>query len=87
MRFLFIVDHAEYRSKLTGERLGWVAFRSQASFALVHRVEIDPEEGPVILVGDEVYEIDCEDAVYPSDEAAREAYYAKGAAAGEGAQN
>lgn len=65
-----------YRMTLTGERLGWAVCRTLNSFRPAHRVEMDPEVGPVIIVCDDVYEVDPEaDAVYLTEEEARDAFW------------
>jgi len=65
-----------YRSTLIGECLGWALFSSVNSFSYIHRVLVDPEAGPVIVVADEVLEVDADDEVFATDEAARDAYWA-----------
>ena len=64
-----------YRASLTGERLGWVIYKCSNSFSPVHRVLVDLEHGPVIIVGDDVLEVDPEDDVFATEEQAREAYF------------
>lgn len=64
-----------YRASLTGEHLGWVIHKSESTFALVHRVQVDPTRGPVVIIDQEVWEVDETDDVYLTEEAAREAYY------------
>lgn len=68
---------AAYRASLTGERLGWVLFDAPSSFRHEHAVLVDPEQGPVAILGDEVWEIDLNDTIYPTETAARETYWAR----------
>jgi hypothetical protein len=70
---------SEYRSELTGDKLGWLIFKSDRTFVPVHRILMHPEDGPVLMIGHEVLEVDPEavDAVYPTEDAARDAYYAR----------
>lgn len=65
-----------YRSTLTGEHLGWVVFSTSASFTPAHRILVDPEAGPVIIIVDEVYEVSLEADIYLTEDEARDAYWA-----------
>lgn len=66
-----------YRHVCTGEKLGWVIFVSDFTFIRVHRVYCHPEDGPVLLIGSDVYEVDPDDCdLYPTENAAKDAYYA-----------
>ena len=66
-----------YRAELTGEKLGWVIFRSDRTFAPVHRVLMHPEDGPVLIIMGDVLEIDPDAVdVFPTEDAARDAIYA-----------
>lgn len=70
----------EYRSELTGEKLGWVIFLSDQTFVPVHRVLMHPEDGPVLMIMSEVLEVDPDDEnleLFASEEAARAAFYAR----------
>lgn len=69
---------AEYRATLTREDLGFVLYASERNFRPVHRVLSDPENGPVIIINNEVFEVDPEgDEVYRDDLTAMDAYYLK----------
>jgi hypothetical protein len=69
-----------YRRECTGEKLGWVIFICDMTYARVHRVLSHPVDGPVIIINDEVFEVDPDLAdVYPTENAAKEAYYAASA--------
>ena len=67
----------QYRSNTTGERLGWAILSDPArAFRPVHRIEFHEEDGPVIILGDSVFEVDPEtDDVFGTDEEAMNAYY------------
>lgn len=66
-----------YRRELTGEKLGWVIFKHPASFVPVHRVLMHPEDGPIVIIDNEVLEVDPEACrLFADEESAREAYYA-----------
>ena len=69
------MDH--YRAGLTGERIGWIVFSTPASFTYVHRVLVDPHVGPVIIAGDEVYEVPLDIEIYRTEHEAREAFWAR----------
>ncbi len=70
------MEMAEYRAMLIKDDLGWVLYKSEKSFRPVHRVLNDPENGPVIIVGSEVLEVDPDvDAVFVDDIQALDAYY------------
>lgn len=65
-----------YRSRLTGERLGWAIFSHPSSYSPVHHIHMDPQAGPVIIVYDEVYEVDPDiDQVYATEDIARDKYW------------
>lgn len=64
-----------YRDQLTGEFLGWVIYSAPGSFVPVHRVHMHPTDGPVLLIGDEVYEVDENADVYGTEDEARDAYW------------
>lgn len=63
-----------YRSSL-GERLGWAIFRSFNTFSPVHAVRHDREEGPVAIIADDVFLVEEEDSVYPSETEARDVFW------------
>lgn len=66
-----------YRRACTGEKLGWVIHLSDMTFVRVHRILYHPVDGPVIIIADEVLEVDPDrEDVYPTENAAKEAYYA-----------
>lgn len=69
----------EYRSGFSGERLGWTIHSAPAlAFRPVHRIEMHIEDGPVVLLGDTVFEVDPEtDEVFSTDDQALDAYYKK----------
>lgn len=66
-----------YRSDFSGERLGWTICADPAlAFRPVHRIECHLEDGPVVVLGDTVFEVDPEtDDVFNTDEEAMDAYY------------
>lgn len=64
-----------YRASLTGEILAWTIYPAKEAFSPVHRVEDDPERGPVIIVGNEVFEVDPEDEIYTTKTLALEAHF------------
>lgn len=63
-----------YRVDLTGEILAWVLFVSDGAFSPAHPVLNHKEDGPIIIVGGEVFEIDDE-PIYGTKEQALTAYY------------
>lgn len=67
---------AAFRAGLTGERLGWVIFSAPGSYAPVHQVHVDPENGPVVIAGNGVYEVGEDAVVFADEDAARDAYWA-----------
>lgn len=80
MKILRVLPFAieDYRSQLTRESLGWT-IKSEPSLAFrpVHRIEFHAEDGPVVILGDTVFEVDPDtDAVFRTDEEALDAYYA-----------
>lgn len=65
-----------YRRECTGEKLGWVIYESGRTFVKAHRIHFHPEDGPVLLIDDEVLEIDPDaQEVYRTEDDAKEAYY------------
>lgn len=67
-----------YRATLTNEFLGWVIFEHPASYVPVHRVRMDPTTGPVIIVGDEVYEVDPDTVeIFLTEDEARDVYWTR----------
>lgn len=77
LRCLFDTKMDEYRSNLTGERLGWTIKSEPAlAFRPVHRIEFHEEDGPVVILGDTIFEVDPDsDPVFLTDEDAMNAYY------------
>ena len=75
---VLLLDADEYQSELTGENLGWMILAKPVlAFRPVHRVLCHPLDGPVLILGDTVYEVDPEtDDVFKSDSEAMDAYYA-----------
>lgn len=69
----------EYRSGFTGENLGWtICADPSLAFRHVHRIEMHDEDGPVVVLGDTVFEVDPEtDPVFRTDEQALDFYYAQ----------
>lgn len=67
----------KYKVTLSGEKLGWIVYESDVTFSPVHRVLGDPEHGPVILIGDEVWEVDLDRDFYHTEALARAAYWAQ----------
>ena len=65
-----------YRRDLTGEKLGWVLYKSDRTFVIAHRVLMHPEDGPVVMIMNEVLEVAEDAAVFATEDAARDAYYA-----------
>lgn len=70
-------DFDSYRSDFSGERLGWTIHSDPSlAFRPVHRIECHLEDGPVVILGDTVFEVDPDtDAVFVTDEQAMDAYY------------
>lgn len=65
-----------YRSSCTGERLGWVIKQHPGCFSPTHRVHFHPEDGPVVILYDEVWEVDPDtDDVFASEDEAREKFW------------
>lgn len=81
MRLLHTVTPDEwsaYRAELVRMNLGWVIFKTPSSFRPVHRVLMHPEDGPVIQVMDEIFEIDVETTeVFANEELAMVAHYSR----------
>lgn len=76
MTFLHAVDPDAYASELAGDFLGWAVFEAPDAFRPVHRIRFHPIDGPIILAGSSVYEVDPDTTtVYATDDAAMDAYY------------
>ena len=75
---VLLFDAADYEAELTGENLGWaILSRPTLSFRPVHRVQFHPTDGPVVILGDTVFEVEpATDDVFRSDDEAMNAYYA-----------
>lgn len=55
---------------------GWAVFRYERSFVPAHRIYVHPEDGPVILIVDAVFEVDPDVVpVFNDEESAREAFW------------
>ena len=64
------------RARLITGSFGWIIYESGATFTPVFKVLNDPENGPVVLISDDLYEVDVEETTfYPTEDAARDAYW------------
>lgn len=80
MTHLYHIPHESamdnYRAALTGERLGWVVYRTPTSFAPTHLIRMHPEDGPVAIICDDVFQVDPdEDHTFKSEQEARDWYW------------
>lgn len=71
------IDLDAYRSDLLGDNLGWAILADpELSFRPVHRILNHLEDGPVVMLGSMVFEIDpATDDVFATDEEAMDSYY------------
>jgi hypothetical protein len=66
-----------WKATLTGANLGWIVFENENTFTPVHRVLGDPEIGPVVLIGPNIFEVDLEQTdFFRTEHEARDAYWA-----------
>jgi len=63
-----------YRSELVDGTLAWTVYRGTQSFSPVHEVVNHIDDGLIIIIGDEIFDIG-ETAVYKTREEALAAYY------------
>ena len=64
-----------YRSELTGERLGWTIHKTPAAFKPAHCVLMHPEDGPVIIIAEEVFEVPEDAELFADEDSAADAYW------------
>lgn len=65
-----------YRHECSQEKVGWVLLKTDLTFCIAHRIYIHPEDGPVVLILDTVWEIDPDKhEVYRTEDEAKDAYY------------
>lgn len=65
-----------YRHECSPEKIGWVIFKTDLTFCIVHRIYLHPEDGPVVMIFDTVWEIDPDQyEIYVDEDAAKDAYY------------
>lgn len=70
---------ATYYGMMTGERIGFTIYKDpEQAFSPVHAILVHREDGPVIVVGENVLEVEVEDDIYPTREDALDAYYSDG---------
>lgn len=55
---------------LTGEKLGYVIYRSDRTYACIHQVQVDELQGPVIVIAGEAIEVGEEWLVFATREEA-----------------
>jgi len=72
--FQTLAKAMEYSSALTGEKFGWIVHRSPHSFNVAHEVQMHPEDGPVVVDGYDVIDVDDSDEIFATREEALEAH-------------
>lgn len=64
------------RARVQSGNLGWIIYEAATTFTPVHKVLGDPDNGPVVLIADDLFEVDIDETTfYPSEDAARDAYW------------